>query len=878
MKQNFKRLLGVLLVIALCVGMVPATLAAYSSSDAQAAAGKLATLGLFNGTGDDASNPQFELDREPTRAEALVIIVRLLRMEDAALDPDGEWASAPSPFTDVSGWVVPYAAYCYANGLVKGVGNNMYSPDEPVTATQMLTIILRALEYRDGVDFKWDSAWTLSDKIGLTDGEFSAAHNELIRGEIALMLLDALYQPVGNSGKTLLKTLLDDATVTGVTEAAVKAAELEDALVIPNDTTDETTDSNSGGGYYPPAPATASFVGAYTVEGVNYVLLSAPASYAGAYTLDGTPVTASTVLTNANGSKLVKIVVPDAAGTVAATGGFSRAVTFSAAGEDAPKTIYGTVPLTFSAFFHDVTSSNVPGEPAATSFTAGGTTATPIKFITQGTRTGTNGSVTYAVGDTMPKVDAVSSATYGDNVHFVPTGNLTTDGSSVIEKTDPDAAITGIKKVEVGVNFDLYANAKLLALASRATVQSTKVLAAVADLDISAKYYADDTTRDADGDPAANLGVYKVKYLLTDGNWGARIDPTEGAAKAPAASPGTGADGATAPVSYGGNWADKQVTYNFGGALGEYAGNDYWDKYFEYAYGGYITDESGRTEPLVFLQSLFSHRAHVNFDVAISPYRFSRHGDLAASGKFTVTVLVYGFEDVVFEIDLADYTNGATAADKTSINLTRTETDPTIITVTGVERYNGTQAALKRGTDDVETAKYSVDYNSVAKTVTLTLNPAFSPATGGFGGSYTLSFLDNTDTLKSKTIAITVTDLDFRPKLSIDGTGDGVAATETTRLNVDADGRIYIHDKAYAEALTLSNPRGAYSTIKAEDDGLTSAITRTLDTGKDLYYIDLSAVIIDDEHLHHEEYFTLTLVAPANNGGTVVYYFYTNAE
>ena len=153
MKQHYKRLLSILLVVILCVGMVPAALAAYSSSEATAAAEKLAMLGLFKGTGNDAANPQFELDRAPTRGEALVIIVRLLGMEDAVLSPDGEWATAPSPFTDVSGWAVPYAAFCFANGYVKGVGDNKYNPDVPVSASEMLTIILRALGYKDGVDF-----------------------------------------------------------------------------------------------------------------------------------------------------------------------------------------------------------------------------------------------------------------------------------------------------------------------------------------------------------------------------------------------------------------------------------------------------------------------------------------------------------------------------------------------------------------------------------------------------------------------------------------------------------------------------------------------------------------------------------------------------
>lgn len=640
--------------------------------------------------------------------------------------------------------------------------------------------------------------------------------------------------------------------------------------------------SNDGGsaGKAPDIPSvnTVSLIGAYTVDGVNYALLSTPGGYKGGFSLNGNAVSASYVRTDSNGSDLVKIAIPDTSGTITASDGFTKQVTFSAASAQAPEMIYGTVPMTFSEFFHDITADNVPSAPASTSFTTNGTVATPVEFITHGTRTGGLDTTTYAAGDKLPKVDAISSATYGDSVHFIPTGNLLNDGSNVTEKTDPTAAITGIKKVEVGVDFDLYVNAKLLQAANRATARSANVIAAVSNLEITAKYYAYGSIMDADGMYADDLGVYKVKHLLNDGNWGPRVTPVAGMAATPFPLPANGTNGGTAAISYGGNWADKQITYTFGGQHEpEYAGNNYWDNFFEFVYGGYITDENGRTEPLVFLHSLFSHRAHVNFDVAVSPYRFARMKNLAESGKFTVTVLVYGFEDTVFTVDLADYTNGNATADNSAIGIERGSAVQTNITITGIDQFNSGQAALKRGQDSVDSGKYSLNYDAGAQTVILTLNASFSE-NAGFGGSYTLSFLDNTDALKSKTIALTLTDLSFRPGLSADGGGGGIPATQEARLNVDANGRIYIHDNAYALSLTLSSSRGAYSTLTAEDDGLFSAINRNYDADKNLYYIDLSTIQIDEDHLHHEEFFKLTLVAPANDGGTLVYFIYTNAD
>ena len=88
-----------------------------AKSEAQEAAQTLHDLGLFKGTGTDVSgNPIFDLNRAPTRAEAVTMLVRLLGKEDEALA--GDWNT---PFTDVADWAKPYVGYAYANGLTAGV-------------------------------------------------------------------------------------------------------------------------------------------------------------------------------------------------------------------------------------------------------------------------------------------------------------------------------------------------------------------------------------------------------------------------------------------------------------------------------------------------------------------------------------------------------------------------------------------------------------------------------------------------------------------------------------------------------------------------------------------------------------------------------------
>lgn len=183
-----------------------------ADSEAQEAAQTLYDLGLFKGTGVDVSgNPIFDLYRAPTRAEAVTMLVRLLGKEDAALA--GDWNT---PFIDVADWAKPYVGYAYANGLTAGVSQTRFGSESSVTAAQFLTFTLRALGYESGKDFSWDSAWTLSDDIGLSEGRYDANAKRFTRGDAAIVSLAALRTQQKGGGKTLLRTISDRVDPAGL--------------------------------------------------------------------------------------------------------------------------------------------------------------------------------------------------------------------------------------------------------------------------------------------------------------------------------------------------------------------------------------------------------------------------------------------------------------------------------------------------------------------------------------------------------------------------------------------------------------------------------------------------------------------------------------
>ncbi len=191
-----KKLCSMLLVLSMLLSLICTASAA--SPEAVKAANALHSLGLFQGVGTNQDGtPNYDLDRTPNRMEAVTMLVRLLGKEDEA--KAGTWNT---PFTDVAGWAKPYVGYAYKNALTNGISSNKFGGTDIVTASQYITFVLRALGYDGSTDFKWDAAWELSDKVGITNGQYNA-NTPFTRGDVAIISNNALSAKQKGSNRTL---------------------------------------------------------------------------------------------------------------------------------------------------------------------------------------------------------------------------------------------------------------------------------------------------------------------------------------------------------------------------------------------------------------------------------------------------------------------------------------------------------------------------------------------------------------------------------------------------------------------------------------------------------------------------------------------------
>lgn len=209
-----KKLLTVLLVIALLAGFCPSVFAEETGSDvpvfSDVSEGSwyysstcyVAAHGIMAGVG----NGKFDPKGMASRAMLATVIYRL------AGSPA---TNASAPFTDVvkGSWYSSAVAWAAENGIINGVGNGKFAPNDPITREQTVTILYRYLGMAETVteqltayaDTIAVASWA-SDAIrwavqrGILSGKVEDEallldpQSKIIRAELAAVLMRTIMQ------------------------------------------------------------------------------------------------------------------------------------------------------------------------------------------------------------------------------------------------------------------------------------------------------------------------------------------------------------------------------------------------------------------------------------------------------------------------------------------------------------------------------------------------------------------------------------------------------------------------------------------------------------------------------------------------------------
>ena len=178
--------------------------------DYNAMARAIRALHMFRGT-TIGYGEGFELEEPATRIQALIMFIRVLGEEEAALAWTGE-----IPFVDVLDWAKPYVGYAYEKGYTNGTGPTTFSPDMAATANQYTEFVLRAMGYSStaNTDLSDTLERAYRDDV-LTEGEVEKLGTlpAFTRAELVYISYYALHAELPD-GDTLAERLQDQAVFT----------------------------------------------------------------------------------------------------------------------------------------------------------------------------------------------------------------------------------------------------------------------------------------------------------------------------------------------------------------------------------------------------------------------------------------------------------------------------------------------------------------------------------------------------------------------------------------------------------------------------------------------------------------------------------------
>jgi hypothetical protein len=195
----------------------------------------LKDLGLFKGT-----NNGFELERQPTRAEAGVMLIRMLGKESLAISQDND-----HPFDDVPEWASPYVGYMYENGLTNGISDSEYGSKKFIDSKSYATMLMRVLDYDDGNgDFSWNLALDKAVDIELIDAETQSrlSDDSFLRDDMVHLSYNLLKMDLKDTEIKLVNNLLVQGVIDEATAVDCNLVEKEIAesgyYTSPDDVTD----------------------------------------------------------------------------------------------------------------------------------------------------------------------------------------------------------------------------------------------------------------------------------------------------------------------------------------------------------------------------------------------------------------------------------------------------------------------------------------------------------------------------------------------------------------------------------------------------------------------------------------------------------------
>ncbi|MGB9817805.1 MAG: S-layer homology domain-containing protein [Thermovenabulum sp.] len=202
---------------------------------------RLAAFGIVNGMEDGKYHP----DEKVTREQFAKLLVVALGMESAA-----KAASGYTPFKDVAPtrWSSGYISVAAGQGLVKGFPDGTFQPDKGVTYAEAITMLVRALGYKDEfLPGKWPGNYLAkaAEKEITKYVKFADVNGFANRGECAILVNNTLDAKVVKVDTYEIGNVKYSESEKTLLEDKLNITKLEDKRIIANNRLDDSLNEDN---------------------------------------------------------------------------------------------------------------------------------------------------------------------------------------------------------------------------------------------------------------------------------------------------------------------------------------------------------------------------------------------------------------------------------------------------------------------------------------------------------------------------------------------------------------------------------------------------------------------------------------------------------
>ena len=234
-----RKLIGIILSVSIILSGIITVNASTTASTTQERAAALNQLGLLSGDGKG----NYNLSGTLKRSEAVTFIVAIMGKKDEVTRNSSSYKFTKFPDVTATSWFAPYVGYCVGNKILGGNPDGTFKPNDNISEKAFLSMLMNAMGYQSGTDFKFSNVYQYAYSIGLLrDAEYenkTVDNTNYVRGDV----VDILYQAMTIFKKGTTATVIQNLVREGIIPKS-KAIELGLMVDTVNTAITKTTANN----------------------------------------------------------------------------------------------------------------------------------------------------------------------------------------------------------------------------------------------------------------------------------------------------------------------------------------------------------------------------------------------------------------------------------------------------------------------------------------------------------------------------------------------------------------------------------------------------------------------------------------------------------